>query len=237
MSEKRGQDVGSRGQTRRWWPRANPRCQPLSFACDLLDQIDDPAAQLGVLDAHEGLGQREAIGGRQEVGDIGRRGRFGKSVVGLPRRVRRAVEEERHRHLQDVRDLLQAARADPVRALLVFLHLLKGQAERVAELLLTHAEHHPTHTHPRAHVLVRRIGRLLRHHVRTQLLRPSVLFVDAVIAHSSIPCAIRELHATVVTSEDTVKVAAKISFICSSLFRMIGRSRCGRATGSVDFEK
>jgi hypothetical protein len=32
-----------------------------------------------------------------------------------------------------VRDLLKAARADPVRALLVFLHLLEGEAKRVAD--------------------------------------------------------------------------------------------------------
>ena len=83
----------------------------------------------------------------------------------LPRHVRRAFEEERHRHLQDVRDLLQPARADAVRALLVLLHLLEGEAERVAELFLTHAEHHAAHTHACAHVLVGRIGRLLRHHV------------------------------------------------------------------------
>ena len=46
---------------------------------DLLDQIDDPAAELRVLDAHEGLGQREPVRGRQEVGDIGRRRRLRQS--------------------------------------------------------------------------------------------------------------------------------------------------------------
>src|SRR5712671_3480608 len=124
--------VGNRGG-------GGPPRSGLVGAGDLLDQIDDSAAQLGVLDAHEGLGQRQAVGGRQEVGDIGRRGRLGKSVVRLARGVRRAVEEERHRYLQDVCDLLKAARADPVRTLLVFLYLLEGEAERVAELLLTHA--------------------------------------------------------------------------------------------------
>ena len=63
------------------------------------------------------------------------------------------------------RDLLQPARADPVRALFVFLHLLECQTERVAELLLTHPEHHAAHPYTSAHVLVGGIGRLLSHHV------------------------------------------------------------------------
>src|SRR5450830_184063 len=59
--------------------------------------------------------------------------------------------------------LLQPARTDAVGALLVFLHLLKGQAEGVAELFLTHAQHHPPHAHARAHMLIDRIGYLLSH--------------------------------------------------------------------------
>ena len=38
--------------------------------------------------------------------------------------MRGSLEEERHRHLQDVSDLLKTACADPVCALLVFLYLL-----------------------------------------------------------------------------------------------------------------
>ena len=34
----------------------------------------------GILDAHERLGQRKALGGREEVGHIGRRGRFPHAV-------------------------------------------------------------------------------------------------------------------------------------------------------------
>ena len=72
--------------------------------------------------------------------------------------MRRAFEEKRNRHLQNIGDLLQAAGADAVGAFLVFLHLLEGQAEGVAEFFLTHAQHHPTHAHARADMLVDRIG-------------------------------------------------------------------------------
>src|SRR2546425_12089188 len=77
--------------------------------------------------------------------------------------MRRSLEEERHRHLQDVRDVLQAARADAVSALLVLLHLLERKAKRVPELLLAHAEDPPAHTHPAANVLVNWIRNLLGH--------------------------------------------------------------------------
>src|SRR3954452_13266645 len=75
----------------------------------------------------------------------------------------RTFEEERDRHLQDNRYLLQSARADPVGAFLVLLDLLEGEAERVPELFLTHAQHHPAHTDPAADMLIDRVGHLLGH--------------------------------------------------------------------------
>ena len=45
---------------------------------------------------------------------------------------RRTLEEEWDRHLQDMANLLQAARADPVGSLLVFLDLLEGDPESIA---------------------------------------------------------------------------------------------------------
>jgi hypothetical protein len=58
-------------------------------------------------------------------------------------------------------DLLQSARADAVRTLLVFLDLLKRQAKCVAEIRLAHCQHHPAHAHPAADVLVDGIWGLL----------------------------------------------------------------------------
>jgi hypothetical protein len=63
-------------------------------------------------------------------------------------------EEERHRNLQDLGDVLQAARADAVHAILVFLHLLKTDTEPIAERRLTHVQHDPAHTYPAANMLV-----------------------------------------------------------------------------------
>src|SRR5215831_7317899 len=52
---------------------------------------------------------------------------------------RRALEEERYRHLQNVGDLLQPAGPDAVGAFLVFLHLMEGEAERIAQFRLASA--------------------------------------------------------------------------------------------------
>src|SRR5262245_4919791 len=74
--------------------------------------------------------------------------RFDGSRVALC--VRRALEEERYWHLQNVGDLLQPARSDAVGALLVFLHLPEGETEAIGQLLLAHCKHHAAHAHPTA---------------------------------------------------------------------------------------
>ena len=61
-------------------------------------------------------------------------------------------------------DVLQAARADPVGALLVFLDLLERDAEMLAELLLAHPQHHATQTNPTADMDVDRIWLFLVGH-------------------------------------------------------------------------
>jgi hypothetical protein len=70
-------------------------------------------------------------------------------------------EEKRDRDLQDLRNLLQPASADAVRALLVFLYLLEGQAERPAKFFLAHCKHFPAHAHSAADVLVNGVWSLL----------------------------------------------------------------------------
>src|SRR4030081_199609 len=67
---------------------------------------------------------------------------------------RRPFEKEWHRYVEDLSSVLQSAGAHPIGALLVFLHLLKCEAERCGELLLAHAEHHAPHAQPAADVLV-----------------------------------------------------------------------------------
>ena len=74
----------------------------------------------------------------------------------------RAFEEKGRRHVQRLRNLLQAARADTIGALLVFLHLLKSDSERVSKLLLTHFHENSLHANAAADVTIDRIWRLLQ---------------------------------------------------------------------------
>jgi hypothetical protein len=77
-----------------------------------------------------------------------------------------AGEEEIYGDAEHTRDLLQPTRPDPICALLVFLDLLKGQAERLTELLLAHLHHHATHAHTTADVAIDLVRRLF-HDVTT----------------------------------------------------------------------
>jgi hypothetical protein len=82
-------------------------------------------------------------------------------VAGFAVVARRILEEEGDRHAENRRDVLQAACADTVRALLVFLDLLERDAERLAQLLLAHAEHGPAQPDSAADVDIYRIGLFL----------------------------------------------------------------------------
>ena len=69
----------------------------------------------------------------------------------------RALEEERRRHFQNARKLLQPAGADAIGALLVFLHLLESYVERVGQFALAEADHQTAHPDPRPDVTVDRV--------------------------------------------------------------------------------
>src|SRR5262249_8844907 len=105
-------------------------CPPFYFdrlivlARTLLHEIDHAALKLGFVDPHESLCQQEPFGGGEEIRHVGRRRCFFHSVSRTVQ-VGRTLEEERYRNLQNVGDLMQAARSDAVSALLVFLHLLE----------------------------------------------------------------------------------------------------------------
>src|SRR3954451_20812410 len=125
---------------------------------DLLDEIDDRAAHLRIRDSGERLGQGESFGSREEIRDVRWRCAFCEAV--RPRHAARtALEQEGHRHLENFGNLLDAARADPVCALLVFLNLLESQAQSFTELFLAHAQHDAAHPHATADIFVNRVGR------------------------------------------------------------------------------
>ena len=71
---------------------------------------------------------------------------------------RHVVEKERHRHIEDLAELEQARGADAVDAALVFLDLLEGQAEALAEPLLAHAEQGTAQPQALADMDVDRVG-------------------------------------------------------------------------------
>src|SRR5450759_5436114 len=129
---------------------------------DLFDQFDDAAPELGVGDARERTGQRQALGGRQKIGNVGRRSSFGEAP-GVRGAAGASLEQKRYRHLKYFGDLLDAACTDPVGALLVFLNLLEGEAQCFAELLLAHAQHDAAHAHTTADIFVNRVGLFDRH--------------------------------------------------------------------------
>ena len=123
-----------------------------------LDQIDDALAHLGVLDLDKGLVERQAFGAGQKVDDVTGGLAFGKPLGRLFGRAGRVFEKEGNGHFQHSRDVLQTAGADAIRSLFVFLDLLKRNTKMLAELFLTHSEHHPTQTDTTSDVYVNRIG-------------------------------------------------------------------------------
>src|SRR5208283_1580705 len=81
---------------------------------DLLDKVDDAAPQFGVGDAHECFGESQAVRSGEKVGNVSGRGRLAHAVGTAPRPDGgRAFE---NLHLEDLRDLLKATRADAVGA-------------------------------------------------------------------------------------------------------------------------
>src|SRR5262249_31926447 len=126
-------------------------------AYDPLHKSDDASPQPWILYPHERLGERKSLGRGEELSHVTGPRRLSNSL-GLRWHARRAFEEERHWDLQDMRDLLQAARANAVLSVLIFLHLLEREPEPVAERLLAHSKHHPAHPDTAAHVPIDGVG-------------------------------------------------------------------------------
>ena len=59
-------------------------------------------------------------------------------------------------------DLLQPAGPDAIDAVLVSLHVLVGDAERIGQLPLAHCKHHAAHPHPAADVPIGGFGAFFR---------------------------------------------------------------------------
>src|SRR5579863_9751366 len=120
-------------------------------------KVDDSPAHFWIADAQEGAIQLQALGRGEEVDDIGLRRLLGEAAAIRLRR--RAFEKVRRRDLERSGRLLQAAGADSIRALFVFLDLLERHTEKFAELALAHADHCPAHSQPRADIDIDHVGR------------------------------------------------------------------------------
>ena len=73
-------------------------------------------------------------------------------------RLRCSLKEEGDRHLEKLREMLETTCRDAVCAFFVFLNLLEGEAERVGERFLVHAQQQTTHPNPASDMHVDRIG-------------------------------------------------------------------------------
>jgi hypothetical protein len=122
-----------------------------------LREIEHLLAHARVLDAVVGAHELERLALGERVGLV-----IGGSLVeaaiaaarGRCDLGRHLVEEELDRHVEDLGELIEPARADPVRAALVFLDLLEGQPQGLGQLLLAHPEHGPPQADAGAHMRI-----------------------------------------------------------------------------------
>ena len=134
-------------------PWASGQTRSFTFIfCNRFDELDEPAADLGTGDAHEGTHQLHAFRSRQEFNLLAIARDDSPSRVGQP------LKEELDGHSERRGDLLQAARADAVGASLVLVYLLKSDLERLAELFLAHANNQAPHADAAADVKINPIG-------------------------------------------------------------------------------
>src|SRR3546814_189275 len=116
-----------------------------------LDQLEDAVAHRGIADLAEIAHQLERLTARDRtlvLLDLGYDRMLGPRLR-LLLDAGHVLEEVGRRHVQDLGELLQAAGADAVQALLVLLDLLEAQADRRPKPLLAEARQRPAGPQPR----------------------------------------------------------------------------------------
>src|SRR5260370_1140649 len=141
----------------RWW-KALFRLRPFPADGKRSGQFEKPAAQRGIVDPVIGADQLDRLAPAQRVGIKGFPGRFGKpgGDCRRPHRIH-VVEEKRYRDIPDPAQIVQPTGTDAIRATLILLDLLEGQADRLTELLLAQAEHVTPQTDARADMAIDRV--------------------------------------------------------------------------------
>ena len=132
------------------------------FFGQAFDQIQHALAHLGILDLHEGKAELQALRRWRRIPSPAARFRL-RQRRPFRQRAGDAFIEEIDRHAENARHFKQAARADAVDAFFVFLNLLKCQAQKIAQLFLTHADQHAPDAHTIADLGVDGIGLFLGH--------------------------------------------------------------------------
>src|SRR5437016_1116183 len=120
-------------------PLSGPvRTRFLAAGRERLGKIEQPTADRRIVDRIIPLDQFDAFAPPQRIGVECLSRRLRKAGGGYRRRMHRIgiVIKEHYRHTQHAAEVMEPAGADAVRTALVFLDLLEGQAELVAELFL-----------------------------------------------------------------------------------------------------
>ena len=116
-------------------PSQNDFFSSLLSLSNAFDKAYDRTPEHRVIDLRKGLDQGQAVRTRQKAVNVVGCIRFcGPTIMaswlwGL-------IEEEGNRNIENIAHLLQAARANAIGALFVFLHLLEGYAQLIGELFL-----------------------------------------------------------------------------------------------------
>ena len=109
-------------------------------------------AQPGVLDPVIGADQLHGLAPGKQIGFERRRPSLAEASSPPPTATCRGrgkvLEEKRNRHVQGTAQVEQPARADTVNAALVFLDLLEGEPDGLAELCLANAKQIAAQAHP-----------------------------------------------------------------------------------------
>ena len=130
----------------------------------MLDQLEQALAHLGVGNAvvvvheFEGLTRVHRIAFQSGHGDVRQPLHRILVVAAAEEFGRHFFEEERHIDAERLGDLGEIAGADAIGSALVFLDLLEGDSDRLAEFGLADADSHAPATDPPADVLVDRMG-------------------------------------------------------------------------------
>src|SRR5262245_6404729 len=141
--------------------------QHLGMTCRThgLDHLEDALAHAAFTDLVVGAHQLQRLALDQRILLLlERRAGLAEALAAAPRhraarqRVgRHLVEEIGHRHIEDLGELEEPARADAVRATLVLLDLLEGEPDGCPELFLAHSEERAALAHARADMNVYRM--------------------------------------------------------------------------------